>query len=201
VVLYVGEGAGKDDDGRYLIYDPFGNISLQWNYQVVRLWEMAAENLLQLNQPALTTLIGLTHIQRPERELPQAVNQIRAVSDEMERNRMFTMLTALLPTKEVTEMVEKLLEETDFLLDTPFLRRMREMGREEGIELGRQTGLREAILEGAARKFDPAITDYRQLEQRLAELHESAKLQQVMFALFDAPDMTAVMNFVEEIGE
>jgi predicted transposase YdaD len=119
----------------------------------------------------------------------------------MERNRMFTMLTALLPTKEVTEMVEKLLEETDFLLDTPFLRRMREMGREEGIELGRQTGLREAILEGAARKFDPAITDYRQLEQRLAELHESAKLQQVMFALFDAPDMTAVMNFVQEIGE
>jgi hypothetical protein len=73
-------------------------------------------------------------------------------------------------------MVERLLEESEtLLLDTPYLRRMRELGRElgreEGRELGREEGreegLREAILEAVVRRFNPPATDYRALQRRL----------------------------------
>ena len=110
---------------------------------------MTAENLLQLEQPALTALIGLTRLQRPEAELPQALTRIRSVADIEQRQRLLTAMVSLLPTEEVIQMVEKLLEESESLLiDTPYLRRMRELGREEGREEGIQEGVQIGREEG-----------------------------------------------------
>ncbi|MBE2197084.1 MAG: Rpn family recombination-promoting nuclease/putative transposase, partial [Anaerolinea sp.] len=133
VVLYVGEGAGREDNGRYTIHGLADEISLHWQYQVIRLWETPAASLLQLEQPALAALIGQTRMQQPEVELPRALQAIRSVADEVARQRLLTALVTLLPTEEVTQMVEKLLEESEvLLLDTPYLRRMRELGWQEG---------------------------------------------------------------------
>jgi flagellar biosynthesis/type III secretory pathway protein FliH len=110
---------------------------------------MTAENLLQLEQPALTALIGLTRLQRPEAELPQALTRIRSVAAVEQRQRLLTAMVSLLPTEEVIQMAEKLLEESESLLiDTPYLRRMRELGREEGIQEGVQIGREEGIQLG-----------------------------------------------------
>ncbi len=107
---------------------------------------MTAENLLQLEQPALTALIGLTQLQRPEAELPQALTRIRSVDDVEQRQRLLTAMVSLLPTEEVIQMAEKLLEESESLLiDTPYLRRMRELVREEGREEGIQLGLEKGV--------------------------------------------------------
>lgn len=113
------------------------------------------------------SLCRLTRLQQPEAELPQALSRIRDVADANQRQRLLTAMVSLLPTEEVTQMVEKLLEESETLLiDTPYLRRMREKGREEGLQIGREEGqqigreegaqigreegLREAILEASA---------------------------------------------------
>jgi predicted transposase YdaD len=149
VVLYVGRGAGRGDRGDYTVYGPEGTVTLHWHYQPVRLWEMTAENLLQLGQPALTALIGLTQLQRPEAELPQALNRIRSVADVEQRQRLLTAMVSLLPTEEVIQMAEKLLEESEsMLIDASYLRRMRELGREEGIQEGVQIGREEGIQLG-----------------------------------------------------
>ena len=42
-VLYVGDGAGTDDEGHYEITCPGGGVTLAWHYRVIRLWEMRAE--------------------------------------------------------------------------------------------------------------------------------------------------------------
>jgi hypothetical protein len=74
---------------------------------------------------------------------------------------------------EVIDMVEKMLEGNETLLmDMPYLRRMREIGREEGVQIGREEGveigIRETILKGVIRKFDPKTSDFQLLEQKLA---------------------------------
>ncbi|GIK57232.1 MAG: hypothetical protein BroJett015_28950 [Chloroflexota bacterium] len=126
VVLYVGEGAGQGDTGVYTIAGLGNTPALRWQYQPVRLWEMTAENLLQWGQPVITALLGLTRLQQPEADLPQALRQIRTVADQMQRQRLLTAMVSLLPTEEVTQMVERLLEESEtLLLDTPYLRQMR----------------------------------------------------------------------------
>ena len=53
VVFYVGTGAGVDDTGRHVIQGPAAVAPLVWHYQVVHLWQMPAEDLLALDQPAL----------------------------------------------------------------------------------------------------------------------------------------------------
>jgi predicted transposase YdaD len=121
---------------------------------------MTAENLLQLEQPALTALIGLTRLQRPEAELPQALTRIRSVADIEQRQRLLTAMVSLLPTEEVIQMAEKLLEESESLLiDTPYLRRMRELGREEGREEGIQEGVQIGREEGIQLGLEKGVQD------------------------------------------
>jgi len=46
VVIYVGRGAGAGDTGRYQVNGPDGTPTLTWQYDVIRLWQMRAEELL-----------------------------------------------------------------------------------------------------------------------------------------------------------
>jgi predicted transposase YdaD len=128
VVLYVGRGAGLGDTGDYQLTAPDGAAALSWRYQVVRLWEMPAEELLTMGRPALLALVGQTRIDRPEVLLPQVVARMRSVPDAEMRGRLLTTLVALISQEEMTAMVERLLEEDGLLLDTPFVRRMRTEG-------------------------------------------------------------------------
>ena len=70
-VLYVGDGAGADDKGAHRVDCPDGKVTLAWRYRVIRLWQLRAEELLLLDRPALLALIGQTHIEEPERVVPQ----------------------------------------------------------------------------------------------------------------------------------
>ena len=132
VVFYVGAGAGVDDTGRHEIQGPAAVAPLIWHYQVVHLWQMPAEDLLALDQPALLALVGQTRLDRPAVVLPAVVARLRQVPDAEARGRLLTALLALLPQGEMVTMVEKLLEDETLLLDTPYLRRLREEGRQEG---------------------------------------------------------------------
>ncbi len=205
VVLYIGEGAGRGDTGQYTVYGLDDQVALQWRYQPVRLWEMTAETLLQLELPALTALVGLTRLQQPEQELPQALSRIRSVADAEQRQRLLTALVSLLPTEEVTKMVESLLEESEtLLLDTPYLRRMREKGREEGIQIGREEGreegLREAILEAVVRRFNPPAADYFELQRRLETIHQPERLQQLLLAMFDVRETAVLLDLIRNFA-
>jgi hypothetical protein len=62
VVIYVGEGAGKNDTGKYEIDCLFGNKTLLWSYRVIHLWDISAESLLETGIPAIIALIGQTRM-------------------------------------------------------------------------------------------------------------------------------------------
>jgi hypothetical protein len=77
---------------------------------------------------------------------------IRATTPE-EKERLLTALVSLLRAEEVIEMVGKMLEASEtLLLDTPYLRRMREMGwregRQEGVQIGREEGVQIGMERG-----------------------------------------------------
>ena len=205
VVIYVGEGAGRGDNGVYQVLGLGDEATLRWQYRPLRLWEMAAEQLFELDNPAFLALVGQTRLSNAQKILPRALSTIRAATEPEQKERLLTALVSLLQTEEVIQMVEKMLEESEtLLLDTPYLRRMRELGRqqgrEEGREEGRKEGLREAILEAVVRKFDPPASDYRQLEQSMAHIHQADMLQTILLALFDTPDMKAILELVKQSG-
>ena len=83
-------------------------------------------------------------------------------------------------------MTEQMIEtiERDPLLNTPFLRRIREEGRDEG-----RVALRQSILDTLMLRFDPPVTHYRRIEYQLAETTDLGRLQKFLLAALRAPDV------------
>jgi predicted transposase YdaD len=81
VVIYVGRGAGANDTGEHQINSADDRPSLTWRYQVIRLWQMRAEELLALQRPALLPLVGQTQIDNPGVIIPEVVSTLKTVSD------------------------------------------------------------------------------------------------------------------------
>jgi hypothetical protein len=132
VVMYVGRGADADDTGIYQVNGLDGTPVLAWRYRVIRLWQMQAEELMAARQVAPLALLGQTQIAQPEVILPAVVSRMRSVADVALRDHLLTALLALLPEEEMVSMVERLLEEDEWLLELPYLRRIRAEGRREG---------------------------------------------------------------------
>jgi predicted transposase YdaD len=149
VVFYVGRGAGAQDEGEYHVNCADGQPALWWRYRVILLWQMKAEELLALGRPALLGLIGQTRMAAPSELLPQVVERIKTATPDPERqSRLLTALVALIDDEEIITMLEELIDEEELLLDTPFLQRIRNQGREKGREEGREEGHTKGLTKG-----------------------------------------------------
>jgi hypothetical protein len=152
--------------------------TLAWQYRVIRLWQMRAEELLAVGRPALLALIGQTQMERPETVLPDVVARMRSVPDTEMRGRLLAALTALIPEEEIVAMVERLIDREELLLDTPFLRRLREEARQEGALAAR----RHSILDVLVVRFDPPVSVYQQIERQIETIADEANLTQLLAA-------------------
>jgi predicted transposase YdaD len=202
VVFYVGEGAGVGDTGRHVIQGPAELAPLIWQYQVVHLWQMPAEDLLALDRPALLALVGQTRLDNPAVMLPAVVARLRQVPDPEARGRLLTALLALLPQEDIVTLVEKLLEDDTLLLDTPYLRRIREAGREEGREEGREAGSEEgrkegilvarrrSIVDALTLRFAPSPAVLQQVVQYVETLTDEAAIERFFAAAIRSASLT-----------
>jgi predicted transposase YdaD len=164
VVFYTGAGAGLNDAGVYRLLGLGESASLEWRYQPIRLWQMEPEMLLALGEPAFLPLVGQTHLDRPEQVIPKVLEHIRGVEGEETRGRLLTALAGLMSSQEVLEMVEKMLDATEnTLLDTPYLRRIREQGREMGLNEGKQLGLSEGKEIGLSEGKQIGLSEGKQI--------------------------------------
>ena len=143
---------------------------------------------------------------QPERVLSQAVAAIQGMDEAQHKEWLLAALMSLLPNEEISKMVEQFLEQNDELLNTPYLRKMRRIGWEKGLQEGREAGreegreeaLREAILGGIIQRFNPPASEYRAVEEILVRIEPSTALRQLLMALFDAADFAAFWARVQE---
>jgi predicted transposase YdaD len=201
-VCYVGRGAGTGDTGHYQVNSPDGTATLAWQYRVIRLWQMRAEELLAVGRPALLALVGQTQIEMLETVLPDVVARLRSIPDTEMRGKLLAALTALIPEEEIVAMVERLIDREELLLDTPFLRRLREEARQEGRQEGREEGVlaarRRSILDVLVVRFDPPVSVYQQIERQLATIIDEPLLAQLLAAAIRAE---SVADFQTAMGQ
>ena len=175
VVIYVGHGAGAGDVGRYQVNGPDGTLTLAWQYRVMRLWQMRAEELLAVGRPALLALVGQTQIEAPETVLPEVVARVQSIPEPEMRGRLLSALTALIPEEEIVAMVERLIDREELLLDTPFLRRLREEARQEARQ--------EALRRSCRRSYEGRIEGHAEgLHAGLAEGHTVGRVEGALAA-------------------
>jgi hypothetical protein len=168
VVFYVGKGAGRNDTGSHQIKNPTGGITLSWQYKVIHLWKMNAEELMNMGKPALLGLIGQTQITDPEVLLPKVVERLKSISDAEMQKRLLSEMMLLINDEKVLTMLENLIEANDILEETPLMRRLRSQGGEERS--------RHDILKIVELRFKPLLPFYQQIEQQLAGISNGTKL-------------------------
>lgn len=198
VVFYIGQGVGARDTGEYEVRAPDGSITLRWKYRVVHLWKLQAEELLALKRPGLLPLLGQTQIHHGEKVVSAVVDQLKQVEDQEVQARLFATLIALIEDGKVLTMIEQLIDQEEFLLDTPYLRRIREEGRSaghtEGFVEGRTKGARvarqEDILDIIALRLNPPVITYRELEKAITAIEDDAVLEQLFVVAVQAANLT-----------
>ena len=211
VVIYVGEGAGKADNGEYAIDCPLGNKTLTWSYRVIHLWEMPAEFFLETGVPALIALIGQTRMEHPRETIIKAINSIQTqVQDKEKQAQLYSIFSSLQQNEEAIKMVEQYLNEMEVdIFDTPLLRRVRGEGRNEGYEKaiaegkelweadGEERSLRNALLDVIALRFNTPINNYRQLETYLNQINDAKLLRTLHQKAILADDFMAFMQNIQ----
>lgn len=205
VMCYVEEGAGRDDTGHYVVAGIGSTPTLSWNYHVIRLWEIDANDLLKLNCPVLIPLIGLTHMDEPEQVIHQMVEQLKQVPDKEERELLSIEVLALMPTEGKKAMTKQLLEREHMIFRSPYLEEIREEGVQEGIDKGIKEGIekgrlltvREYILDALVERFNPTVLAYRDIEHALGEINDYATLRSLFRLVLRA---TTVDEFTEAVA-
>ena len=209
VVLYTEPGAGKTDLGQYRVEDGHGNVTLEWRYAPVMLWQISGEEILKTGRPALFPLISLTRADDLPRILPDVVAILRRQSDDELRTRLLNGLLSLASDEEVLKMMENLLSNDEYDFETPYLRRWREKGltegraegraegrvegRAEGRAEGQLDGLKQAILAITASRFDPPFSKALVLEKYIDHVSDEARLQALIVNLSLASSFDAVL--------
>ncbi|MEM7128459.1 MAG: phytanoyl-CoA dioxygenase family protein [Chloroflexota bacterium] len=196
VVFYVGHGVGAKDTGKHQIKAPDGRVTIQWQYHVIRLWQMDADELLALDRPGLLPLVGQTQLQSPEETLPKIVDKLQHVPDTELQGRLFAHMIALVEDEEIVKMIEKLVESEELLTNTPYLRRIRQEGRKEGgLDASRRN-----LLDVFLGYFKPQAVVYKKLEYLLAQIDSPQELDMLFASIFQSDSGDDFIQKVENIS-
>jgi hypothetical protein len=119
---------------------------------------------------------------------------MRSIPDAERRDRLLAALTALISEEEIVAMVERLIDREELLLDTPFLRRLRQEARAEGA----LAAWRRSILDVLVVRFDPPVSVYQRIERQLAAITDEPLLQQLLATAIRAE---SVADFQVAMGQ
>jgi hypothetical protein len=172
---------------------PDGQISLAWTYQVIRLWELAADDLLALGRPALLALVGQTRIAQPETLLPQVIETFKTVTDREQQYRLLTAFIALINDKELLPMIENLIEQEDLFSDMPYLQRIQEKYQE-----GVLVTLRRTIIETIQVRFSPSADQVEALTAVLDQVTDETQLHTLFMTALQAESLAAFQTVLDE---
>lgn len=186
-------------------------MTLRWHYDVLHLWKMSPQTLQDLGQPALLALAGQTRLADPETELVAALQQIRQIEDEQLRQRITAAFVSLLPSNEVMTMMEQYLDADEvWFLELPYQKRLLERGivegraegRAEGFTIGQEQGriktLHQAITGAVAKRFDPPLSHYQQLEHDVATIKDADVLNDIFLEVVTMQEMESILQLVAQ---
>jgi hypothetical protein len=178
VVLYQERGAGSGDSGQHQVKASAGAPALAWSYSVVHLWQMQAEDILQLGRRSLLPLVGLTQIERPAATIPTVVGEIHKEPDPERQVQILSQLLSLVRDEEVIAMLEKILSEEDLEELKQFPWRYRVM--QEAVLDGLLKQRRRDILNVIVVRFSPPADERLAVQEALAALDDLEFLEDLL---------------------
>jgi hypothetical protein len=129
------------------------------------------------------------------------------VKNDETRGRLFSALLALMTDQEMIAMIERMIARDNLILDTPYMRRLRTEGRIEGRTEGLTEGRKEGSIDARHRdlldvlvlRFEPSISLYRKIEERLLTFNTEAQLKSLLAMAVKSKDIKAFQSAMDKI--
>ena len=172
-------------------------------YDIIRLWTLDPQELIDEGRPVLLPLLGQANLQQPQEIIPQVYQAIRSVPDKEKQQLLLLELPALLQDEEIIQMIETMMEQDEWVWDTPYLRRLRrqlEEAHEEGRKEERESR-RQDMLKLILWRYEPPATEYLQLQTILSSIMADTKLKDIFDAIMNMDDFKQFYQFVEEVAQ
>ena len=104
-------------------------------------------------------------------------------------------------------MIERMTARDDLILDTPYIRKWREEGFNEGREEGRKEGRKEgctdarrrSLLDVIALRFEPSISVYQAIEDDLLTITNEKKLKSLLTTAVQSEDLATFKNVMNNL--
>ncbi len=140
---------------------------------------MDAADLLAVGKPALLALVGQMRMREPAQVLPAVVSRMKMVENTQQQAEMLAALLNLIEDEEVLKMARAMVDEQ--LLNTPYLRHIREEAKQEGFKIGVEKGVEQGIERGIEQGIERGIEQgiKRGIEQG-RQIGELATLRQTI---------------------
>lgn len=188
VVIYVGEGAGKHDNGVWDIGKPaIGSFE----YRAIKLWQLEGQDLLDMHDPYLLTLMPQVHLSAPKQQMQTAMKRIHQMDDKEEAKKLLHIMSALAKKKGLKAMVDMFISKEEMMNAPPIFRD----SYLKGLEEGRKNSQIESIIQILDVRF--TLTSYDQ--QAIQSLLRNSKTEQFPKALSQAvtlPNLTDFQNWL-----
>ena len=155
--MYVETNAGSTDTGSYQVLRLDGSPAIAWHYTPIHLWKTSASVLLALEKPSVVPLVALMKIEDPKATAEKMVEIVHRVENEEERRMLWASTLALMTNKECLEMIQQLIGNDTLLLDTPFLKELREKAETDGYSKGKEDGKDQGLREGLLLSIDLSL--------------------------------------------
>ncbi|MEM7532867.1 MAG: hypothetical protein AAF639_11870 [Chloroflexota bacterium] len=226
VVFYVGEKTNITDTGHHRVMGIGQRVTLAWHYDTIWLWNLKPQELLDAGRPALLPLLGQAKLERPDEIIPVIYQEIRSLPNEEMQHRLLIELLALLQDEEIIKMIETMMTQDEWVLDTPYLRRWRkqvEDAHNEGLQAGLQAGLEKGLDQGRAERdllqqerkilieeqrqnslrlmvlrYKISGEEYLQMQTLLSSISSIEKLKAIADAVITVEDFGQFYLYVEE---
>ncbi len=149
--------------------------------------------MLALGRPALLALVGQTRIRHPEQVLPRVIETFKTVTDREQQYHLLNAFVTLIDDQEVLTMMETWLADDDLLIDTPFMRRLRENRAEGRIE-----AVRDDFLEILQKRFSPTAEQQQQMTAALQQIPDEDRLRTLLLEMVEASSFAEVQAMVAQ---
>lgn len=149
VVLLRSQADGSELDGELHCPDPMGDVSLSFQYRVIRVWQRPVEEFLT-GGLGILPLAPLAAVQRAE--MPAIVERMaarldREASPDVARN-LWTATLLLLGLRYDERTAHEVVRNMSWLQESSTYQAILEQGREVGREQGREEGREEGRAQG-----------------------------------------------------
>ncbi len=155
----------KDKEIAEVYHRDFMGQQAHQDFQVIKLWELEADQVMAFDNPALLPFVPLMHGGNTESMVRKCAERIRQEPEALELETALSVFASYVLDKELIKQI--LRWEMGIIQESPIIKELIEKIREEGLEEGERKATLKALHQTLTIRFDVTLEEFNKQVESL----------------------------------